>query len=135
MQLTTESYDLLQVQQLEAELSQLRGFGSGDRGPEVSQQKLQQLRVQLADAETRAASHFVILQQHQQRKDSQERKAAALQVGPCTLHSRRLSLLLFVFAFISFDLIGWLSRTRADASMLCHAPNLAQWYSDIGLRL
>lgn len=74
----------LQMQQLEVELSQLREFGSsGARVPEVSQQKLQQLRVQLADAETRAASHFVILQQHQQRKESQERKAAASQVSPC----------------------------------------------------
>ena len=80
------------MQQLEAELSQLREFGSGDRGPEVFQRKVQQLRVQLADAETRAASHFVILQQHQQRKDSQERKAAALQVRPCTLRSTTVSM-------------------------------------------
>ena len=43
------------------------------------QRKLQQLQTQLADAETRAASHFVVLQQHQQRKDIQEKKAAALQ--------------------------------------------------------
>jgi hypothetical protein len=35
--------------------------------------------LQVADAETRAASHFVILQQHQQRKEIQEKKAAALQ--------------------------------------------------------
>ena len=43
------------------------------------QRKLQQLQTQLADAETRASSHFVILQQHQQRKDIQEKKAATLQ--------------------------------------------------------
>ena len=43
------------------------------------QRRLQQVQTQLADAETRAASHFVILQQHQQRKDIQEKKAAALQ--------------------------------------------------------
>ena len=35
---------------------------------------------QVADAETRAASHFVVLQQHAQRKDIQEKKAAALQI-------------------------------------------------------
>ena len=49
------------------------------------QRKLHQLQTQLADAETRAASHFVILQQHQQRKDIQEKKAAAL-------HSKLLEL-------------------------------------------
>lgn len=43
------------------------------------QRKLHQLQTQLADAETRAASHLVILQQHQQRKDMQEKKATALQ--------------------------------------------------------
>jgi len=37
------------------------------------------LSSQVADGETRAASHFVILQQHQQRKEIQEKKAAALQ--------------------------------------------------------
>ena len=34
-------------------------------------QKIQQLRTQLADAEARAASHVVVLQQHQQRRDLQ----------------------------------------------------------------
>lgn len=37
------------------------------------------MTTKLADAETRAASHYVILQQHQQRKDMQEKKVTALQ--------------------------------------------------------
>lgn len=69
------------IQQLTEELTKAKAVAAKDSSEDqqLTQRKLQQLRIQVADGETRAASHFVILQQHQQRKEIQEKKAAALQ--------------------------------------------------------
>ena len=69
----------MQAKQLVAESIKAKEISQAVSDSLLQQRKFQQMAVQLADAETRAASHFVILQQHRQRKEIQEKKNTALQ--------------------------------------------------------